>query len=217
MSPVNILCLNASPRKEGFTQKALESTIKGIKEANGNFKLVYLADLKLAPCRGCFSTSPSSCKLTCPIDDDGNELVKEVAKSDGVIFASPVYWGSESSLMKMLIERLTCLENMSLINGKPAGVILTEDGEGGWNAASSLLMTLNAMGFLIPPFGVAIIQNIQYRPLIKMGLKIFCRNLYKEMWNEQDLIQLGKTIAKYALYIRAKMSKLLNRCDLNTN
>jgi len=70
-----------------------------------DYKLLMLNELNLERCRGCYV-----CVLqgedNCPLKDDRDMIIKEILDADGVVFASPVYVGHATALMKSFIERL---------------------------------------------------------------------------------------------------------------
>ena len=65
-------------------------------------------------------------KNTCSIDDDMTEIRKAIQEADILIFASPLYWGSATGLMKTFIDRLFFYyhpSNKPLIFGKKAVIV----------------------------------------------------------------------------------------------
>jgi multimeric flavodoxin WrbA len=63
-------------------------------------------------------------------------IFKKIIASDIVIFATPVWWGIQSSLMQRVIERLDEVhddimkEGKSKLANKVAGIIVTGDSDG---------------------------------------------------------------------------------------
>ena len=68
------------------------------------FSYLFLKDVGLKPCRGCFLCI-SHGEDKCPIKDDRKEIEDMIEVSDGVILVSPTYVQNVSSLMKNLIDR----------------------------------------------------------------------------------------------------------------
>lgn len=65
-------------------------------------------------------------KGTCSINDDMTEIRKAIQETDILIFASPLYWGSVTGLMKTFIDRLFFYyhpSNKPLISGKKAVIV----------------------------------------------------------------------------------------------
>jgi multimeric flavodoxin WrbA len=102
MKKMKILAIGGSPKK-GNTYSVLNE----IKESypDIDFNLLMLKDVNLEYCKGCY-TCVRFGEDKCPLKDDRDMIIKEILDSDGVIFASPVYVNSATSLMKNFIERL---------------------------------------------------------------------------------------------------------------
>lgn len=103
-----IYIINSSPRKNWNTSKMCESFAQGVNDAGGIAKMINLYDIDFKGCRGC-----SSCKLKngknygfCSYPDELKEILNKVSHSDGICFATPIYFGDVSGVMKMFIERL---------------------------------------------------------------------------------------------------------------
>ncbi len=71
-------------------------------EGNVETELITLADKDIKPCDGC-----RSCKTTkeCHIDDDMRSIFDKMVRADGIILATPVYFGSATPQIKALIDR----------------------------------------------------------------------------------------------------------------
>ena len=157
---VRIILVNGSPRKDGNTARLLQVAAEGAKEI-GDIKIIHLIDYKIFPCVGCVSDEEKLCRYPCVIEDDMKEIYEQIIYSDGMIFASPIYWYSPSGIMKNFIDRLTALENMvihegrSRLEGKVCGVIAVGNDSGSIQLISTLLTTFVTMGFVIPPWSVA--------------------------------------------------------------
>lgn len=166
MSKVVILGINASPRLYGNTYKLLRIALEGAKDAGAVTKIINLYDYKIKPCLGCVSDERKACRYPCVIqDDDMKELYDLILHSDGFVIATPVYWFNVPGVLKNLVDRLTALENMIVIDGrcwiegKVAGVIAVGDDSGVITVISNLFATLNSMGIIIPPWALAYINS----------------------------------------------------------
>ncbi|EOD01341.1 flavodoxin family protein [Caldisalinibacter kiritimatiensis] len=97
-----ILAIMGSPRKNKNTDILLQKVIEGIKIKDVEVNKIDLKDLKFSPCTAC-----GYCEKTgkCIIQDDMQLLYEEFDKSDGIIVASPLYFNTVSSLVKMMIDR----------------------------------------------------------------------------------------------------------------
>ena len=105
---MKVLALNGSLRgKNGVTFKILKSIGEGVKNAGGIWNVINLSELRIESCRGC-----NHCQRTktyeCIFDgrDDAEEVFSRMVDADVLIYATPVYLFSISSLLKRLLERI---------------------------------------------------------------------------------------------------------------
>ncbi|MCX8184415.1 MAG: flavodoxin family protein [Sulfolobales archaeon] len=159
---MRVLAINASPRKYGNTYKLLRVAIEASKYAGALVELIHLYDYSIKPCIGCVSDMQLSCRYPCLIDsDDGNKILDEIVRSDALIISTPIYWYGPSGHLKNLIDRMTSLENMifvsgrSLLEGKVSGFIAVGADSGNIAAISYLMVVMNSMGVVIPPWALA--------------------------------------------------------------
>lgn len=105
-----ICIINGSPRKNFNTAKMCEAFSDGAKSQCNNVevKIFNLYDYNFKGCYSCLG-----CKLKnsenygkCIIKDDITTILEDVSDSDGVVFASPIYFMDISGEMKSFIERL---------------------------------------------------------------------------------------------------------------
>lgn len=78
--------------------------------------------------------------------------------SDGVIFVSGVYWFGVTGLLKLMIDRMTCLwnngENKPLLDNKAVAFISSSVEEGNVSAMAPLMATCSFLGMHILPYGL---------------------------------------------------------------
>lgn len=157
-----VLIISSSPRKYGSSTQLAYIASMGIIDAGGIPEFIYLYEHDIKPCIGCVSDNTKYCRYPCLInDDDFNEIASRLIQSDGFIISTPVYWYAPSGLLKNLIDRLTSLENMiihsgrSLLEGKVCGFIATGLDSGVMSTISYLMIVMNSMGVVIPPWSMA--------------------------------------------------------------
>lgn len=105
---MNILAINGSHRgQSGCTQWMLEKIGQGVREEGGHFDTVVLAEHTLLPCKGCESCHQPEQAQRCVLEemDDVCNIFQRMRQADILIYASPVYIFTISSLMKTLLER----------------------------------------------------------------------------------------------------------------
>jgi len=92
-----------------------------------------LNQYKIAPCQAHDSCASAT---ECLAKDDGNWIMDRFQQADGVIVASPVYFGTISAQIKTFMDRTFFLfHHQKDLNAKCAGIIAI-DGRGGSDEAS---------------------------------------------------------------------------------
>ncbi len=92
-------------------------------------------------------------------NDDWPMIFEKILASDIIIFATPVWWGNQSSLIQRVIERLDEIHDeimntgRSRMTNKVAGIIVTGDSDGAEHIIGNLANFFIALGFTVPPFG----------------------------------------------------------------
>lgn len=98
---------------------------------------------------------------TCSDLGEGDEwpgILRRVLASDVVVFATPIWWGNQSSLLQRAIERLDELHDAVLagepspLEGKVGAIVITGDSDGAQHVIGNLCNFLNAVGVLVPPY-----------------------------------------------------------------
>jgi multimeric flavodoxin WrbA len=90
-------------------------------------------------------------------DDDLQPVLNEMLKSDGIVFATPIWWGMYSSLIQSLVERMDYIDTWSTENGfrpfynKVFGAAVSGGSDGFQNIHGTLFSFANNLGFTIPP------------------------------------------------------------------
>lgn len=101
-----IIALAGSPRKRGNTGLLLEAAVKGAGDTGAEVEIIYPNSLKVKPCQGC-----NSCYKVfgCIYPDDMTELYEKFKSADGFIISSPVFFGSVTGQLKIIIDRCQAL------------------------------------------------------------------------------------------------------------
>ena len=103
---MKILGINGSPRIGGNTDILLDKVLEGARSKGAETEKVVLNNLKFSPCQECENLKDDG---SCIIEDDMQSLYKKIEKADGVILASPIFFGSLSAQTKMMIDRFQCI------------------------------------------------------------------------------------------------------------
>jgi multimeric flavodoxin WrbA len=89
--------------------------------------------------------------------DDWPKILKKMLAADIIIFATPIWWGIQSSLTQRIIERLDELNDELLETGKSefaskvGGIVITGAEDGAEHIIGNILNFLSWNGFTIPP------------------------------------------------------------------
>lgn len=90
-------------------------------------------------------------------NDDWPGIVEKMVAADIIIFATPIWWGIQSSLIQRAIERLDELNDELLDTGKSefankvGGIVITGAEDGAEHIIGNILNFMSWNGFSIPP------------------------------------------------------------------
>jgi len=197
---MKILGICGSPDKNGGSAQLLHAALKGAKKEGAETEFVSVYDGEIKPCKGCIQDEEPDCKYPCVFEDFGKTLLEKIYSADGIIFSTPIYWFAPSGPLKLLIDRMTCLENMvafgepSYMEGKVTGVIAVGADAGGPWVGSYLITTLTCMGAIIPPWGIA-----------------YSHSGKKAIWDDKalmDAINIGLLVAKMVAVLKGEKRDL---------
>jgi multimeric flavodoxin WrbA len=90
--------------------------------------------------------------------DDWPQILEKLLASDIIVFATPVWWSNQSSLIQRAIERLDELHDRLMagepsgLEGKAGGVVVTGDSDGAQQIIGHLMNFFNAIGLDVPAY-----------------------------------------------------------------
>ena len=104
-----IVVIDGGPRRNMNTAQLLQRFAEGAKSVGGDVevKVVRLYDLDYKGCMSCMA-----CKLKgrasniCRFKDALTPVLEEIARADGLVLGSPVYFGEVTGQMRAFLERL---------------------------------------------------------------------------------------------------------------
>lgn len=108
---MKVFAVNGSVKGErGITYWIYSEFIEGLREAGAEVHSINLVDENISGCKACMCCW--SVKMgTCVLKDNMAEYIKEMTEADLIVFESPVYLNSVSSLLKNFIERCMPFNN----------------------------------------------------------------------------------------------------------
>ena len=110
-STYSILGINGSPRKAN-TDILLEKALAAAVETGGiETRTVYLRKEDIRYCTGCFRCNTVNESVSgCPVHRDAmDRIVPLLLQADGIILASPVYFGGVTAQLKCFMDRTESL------------------------------------------------------------------------------------------------------------
>ncbi len=146
---MKVIGIVGSPRKNGNTEILTAHTLKAIGEEGLETELTRLAGLEIKPCLACTVCMKEE---RCPIEDDLFPIYLKMKEADGIILASPVYYGSASALIKAVMERAGRIGryNGNLFNRKVGGPLVVARRAGQNFTMSQLTAWFQILGFYTP-------------------------------------------------------------------
>ncbi|WP_434799302.1 flavodoxin family protein [Terrisporobacter vanillatitrophus] len=109
---MKVYAINGSPRKNKNTATLLEKALDGVKESVKSkeieTEIINLYDLNYTGCKSCFACKRlnSASYGKCAVKDDIKEVLEKVSQADGLIFGSPIYFGTITGQLQSFLERL---------------------------------------------------------------------------------------------------------------
>ena len=147
------IAIQSSPNLEGLTSSLAQAVLKGVEAEGGETELVHLNRLDIKPCIAC-DNGWGKCRDEgiCILKDDFQKLREDIARSDALIFATPVYWHDLSESAKIFLDRLRRCERgrdfKTLLGKKAIGIASAGgSGSGAVRALYNLEDYLRRLGF----------------------------------------------------------------------
>jgi multimeric flavodoxin WrbA len=161
---MKVLGFVGSPRKKGNTDILADTFLGGASESGAQVKKFFLADLDINQCRGCYRKCILKPGIRCAtFRDDMDMILQEMVSSDLMLFASPYYCASYTSIMARFLERCLPLWEVEIA------------GEMG---------TMEAFRFIDTPLKgkkavIGLVQDFKDPSTAKLAIKAFQHNLGK--------------------------------------
>ena len=100
---MKVLLINGSPHAHGNTALALAQLQKTFTENGVETEIIQVGS---KPARGCIACGSCYVSGRCVIDDIVNETAPKLEAADGIVVASPVYYGSPNATLIAFLDRL---------------------------------------------------------------------------------------------------------------
>lgn len=133
---MKVVAIGGSPRLHGNTNYLIDQILGELASKGIETEKIVLNEYKVGPCQAhdnCASLSE------CQMKDDGQWILEKFSQADGVILASPVYFGAISAQMKAFMDRSFFLFRHGMgLNAKCAGLIAVAGRRGADEAVEEL-------------------------------------------------------------------------------
>ncbi len=128
---VRLLGLDCSPRDNSNSGIMLDTGFKGLDEkypGEAEWEIVHLRDIAIEPCKACNVCGKTKDGRFIPCvredDDDVQEVLDKMVAADGILVATPVYFGLPTDLFSKFIMRTRPLRHQDFkLANRPVGVM----------------------------------------------------------------------------------------------
>jgi multimeric flavodoxin WrbA len=118
---MNIIGISGSPTRDGNNEKMIEMALAIAEDRGFEVDRISLSERTVSPCTACGGCTN---KKECTIEDDMAGIYPLLEDADGIIVASPVYFGCMTAQLKALFDRTLMLRRQGfLLSGKVGGAI----------------------------------------------------------------------------------------------
>lgn len=143
---MKVVGIVGSGRKGGNTETLTRIALEEIEKEGLETELISLAGKKIEPCDGCRSCSKTG---KCHIKDDFNHVFTKMKKAEGIILASPVYYGAATPQIASLISRFYAARGKPLKNKVGGPIVVAR--RAGHNFTFAQLMFFFMISEMIVP------------------------------------------------------------------
>jgi multimeric flavodoxin WrbA len=143
---MKVVGIVGSARLGGNTEVLTRMALEEVRKEGLETELVSLAGKKIEPCDGCRSCSKTG---KCRIRDDFESIFKKMKEADGIILATPVYFGAATPQIVSLISRFYSARGKPLKNKVGGPIVVAR--RAGHNFTFAQLMFFFMISEMIVP------------------------------------------------------------------
>jgi multimeric flavodoxin WrbA len=138
---MKIVGILGSSRRGGNTEYLLDLALEEAQKHGALASKIAVEEKKIAPCNGCLGCVQTG---ECVIQDDMQEVYGKMLESEGILWATPVYFWSMTGQAKTVLDRTYALGFPKLqLASKVGGMILVAGNRGCMNTANLFHMYFN--------------------------------------------------------------------------
>lgn len=146
---MKVVALNGSPRKGGNTEQCLNVIGRELAKQGIDFEIIQVGNHAVRGCTACYTClKPGNYGRCVQTSDPVNEWIQKMRDADGIILASPVYYGGISGTMKCFLDR-AFLSSGADFRLKAGAAITTLRRSGGLETYNQLLSYMTTMEMMI--------------------------------------------------------------------
>ncbi|MEC9243187.1 NAD(P)H-dependent oxidoreductase [Nitratireductor rhodophyticola] len=144
--------LKPSDRAASHTEDLMQDSLALMDRCGVGTEYLRAADFNIA-----FGVSPDMRKEGAAVDDWPEKIWPKVSEADILVIGSPIWLGEESSICRLIIERLYAhsgqrnAKDQYIYYGKVGGAVITGNEDGIKHVAKTVLYSLQHVGYAIPP------------------------------------------------------------------
>lgn len=148
---MKVVALNGSPRLIGNTSTAVNLVLDELEKDGIEIEHIQVYETEMIPCNDCGSCDIRGDGRCINENDRMNEYLEKMLEADGIILASPTYYGSMTAQMKMLLERIgLCSQTAgNQLKRKVGAAIAVHADQGGSRTFSELTEFMISNGMTI--------------------------------------------------------------------
>ena len=146
---MKVLGIVGSPRKNGNSEMLAAHSLRAVAEEGLETEIIPLGGLDIRPCNACMVCSKEE---RCPIEDDLFPIYLRMKEAEGIILATPVYFGSATGLAKAFMERAGYIgrHNGNPFSGKVGGGLVVARRAGHNFTLAELTFWFQILGMVVP-------------------------------------------------------------------
>ena len=184
-----VFLLATLKRKRGggefsHTETLCELVIEELRPHNVSSEIVRVAEYDVKP----------GIKSNMGKGDEWPGILKKILAADILVFATPIWWGNQSSLMQRVIERLDELHTelretgKSRLTNKVGGIVITGEEDGEQHVTGNISNFLLSIGVTLPPL-CAVSYLGEYERATRNSLR-------KRFREEKETLKAAQTMAR---------------------
>jgi len=149
---MKVVAINGSPRQGGNTAVMIGWILKELEGEGLETELVQLGGRTIRGCQACFQCFENKDGRCAFEEDAANEIIAKMAAAQGVILASPTYFGDVTAEMKALIDRAGFVNkaNGQIFRRKVGASLAVARRHGNVHVLATLNNFLLANQFIVP-------------------------------------------------------------------